>query len=157
MNAVSAGLLMFRKQAHGLEYFLVHPGGPFFTRRHEGVWSIPKGLPEPDESLVDAACREFFEETGIRPVAPFIPLGSVRQKSGKVVHAWAFEGHWDPESGIQSNTFEIEWPPPSGKRQAFPEQDRAAWMTFAQASTAINAAQLEFLKRLNDYRSTQRS
>src|SRR5690349_2485033 len=122
---ISAGLLMYRK-VPGLEFFLVHPGGPYFKNKTLGVWSIPKGLPENDEDLLITAQREFKEETGITPSPPFDPLGSIQQKAGKIVHAWSFSGSWDPTTGITCNTFSIEWPPRSGRFQEFPEQDQAA-------------------------------
>ena len=122
----SAGLLMFRRCGGAPEVLLVHPGGPFWTKRDLGAWSIPKGEFAPDEDPLAAARREFEEETGIAPAGEFIPLTPRRQPSGKLVHAWAFEADCDPAT-IVSNTFEIEWPPGSGRRQAFPEVDRAAW------------------------------
>lgn len=143
---ISAGLLMCRLQSE-LEFFLVHPGGPFFKNKDVGVWSIPKGLPEKDEDLLLTAQREFREETGITPLAPFHPLGSIQQKAGKIVHAWTFAGTWDPADGIHCNTFSLEWPPKSGKMQEFPEQDRAAWMNYEKATVHINPAQLPLLER----------
>jgi predicted NUDIX family NTP pyrophosphohydrolase len=143
---LSAGLLMCRFQSE-LEFFLVHPGGPFFKNKELGVWSIPKGLPDGDEELLMTAQREFKEETGITPVPPFYPLGSIQQKAGKIVHAWAFAGKWDPADGIYCNTFTLEWPPKSGKIQEFPEQDKAEWMSYSKAATHINPAQLPLLER----------
>ena len=126
----------------------MHPGGPFFAKRDEGVWSLPKGLPEPDEPLLDAACREFAEETSLPvPAGDPIALGSVRQKGGKVVHAWALEGDCDPAS-LRSNPFELEWPPRSGRVQSFPEVDRGAWLDAATARRKLNPAQTAFLDRL---------
>ena len=119
---------MFRRTANGLELLCVHPGGPYFQHRDAGAWSIPKGVPEPDEALFRAACREFTEETGLSSTPPYLPLGEVRQKGGKVVHAWAFEGDTPPGWQPTSNTFELEWPPQSGRQQRFPEIDRAAWL-----------------------------
>lgn len=139
---------MYRHDGEDLEVFLVHPGGPFFTRKDEGAWTIPKGEPEPAEELLDAARREFQEETGIEPTPPFIPLGTIRQKGGKMVHAWAFAGDWNPADGIQCNLFEMEWPPRSGRKQQFPEVDRAAFFDLSQARVKINAAQELFLDRL---------
>src|SRR4051812_25180155 len=119
MPRLSAGLLMFRVQHGQLQVFLAHPGGPYFARKDDGSWTVPKGEPDPGEDLLDAAKREFAEETGILPNGPLIPLTPVRQKGGKVVHAWAFAGDW--EGTIVSNTFTMEWPPKSGKRMEFPE------------------------------------
>ena len=147
MSSVAAGLLMFRDTNVEREFFLVHPGGPFFVKKNEGSWSIPKGLPEPEESLLQTAQREFFEETAIRPTEPFYSLGAIQSKSRKTVHAWAFKGEWDPADGIVSNTFQLEWPPKSGKLTMFPEVDRAAWLNFETALTLINPSQIMFLKR----------
>jgi predicted NUDIX family NTP pyrophosphohydrolase len=143
----SAGLLMCRKSDQQLEFFLVHPGGPFFKNKTAGVWSIPKGLPEGNEDLLSAAQREFQEETGLSSKPPFFPLGSIQQKGGKIVHAWAFFGEWNPDDGIHSNTFSIEWPPKSGRMQEFPEQDQAAWLNFDDARARINPAQVPLLER----------
>ena len=150
MAIVAAGLLMYRKKNNKLEFFLVHPGGPFYVKKNEGVWSIPKGLPENNEDLLQTGQREFFEETGIQPKAPFHPLGSVKQKSGKIVHAWAFEGEWDPVQGIVSNIFKIEWPPRSKKFIDIPEVDRAEWMTYDQAVKMIHPHQLPFLTKVKE-------
>lgn len=147
MPLQSAGLLMCRKQGKGLEFFLIHPGGPFFSRKNEGAWSIPKGMPEADEDLLVTAQREFFEETGITPIAPFQSLGSARLKSGKIMHAWSFLGKWDAAQGIVSNLIELPWPPRSGKFISIPEADRAEWMDFDKAAIMINPGQLPFLER----------
>jgi predicted NUDIX family NTP pyrophosphohydrolase/SHS2 domain-containing protein len=147
-SSVSAGLLMFRARNGALEVFLVHPGGPFFAHKDDGAWSIPKGLPEPGEDLLQTAMREFTEETGVRPAGDMLPLGSVRLKSGKTVHAWAFEGSWEPAQGIRSNEFEMEWPPHSGRRARFPEIDRAEFFPLPAARGKINAAQRPFIERL---------
>jgi predicted NUDIX family NTP pyrophosphohydrolase len=147
---LAAGLLMCKWENGDLLYFLVHPGGPFYANKDAGVWSIPKGLPEGSEDLLVTAQREFKEETGIEPVAPFFSLGSIKQKRGKVVHAWAFMGNWDPATGIICNNFTLEWPPRSGKIREFPEQDRAAWMSFDQASAAIIAEQIPLLERAKE-------
>lgn len=148
MPPIAAGLLMFRKRDSALEFFLVHPGGPFYAKKNEGVWSIPKGIPEENEDLLVAAQREFFEETGLRATPPFHALGTARQKSGKIIHAWSFAGDWDPAQGIQCNTFDLEWPPRSGKFIKVPEVDRAEWMTFEKAISMINPGQISFLERV---------
>ncbi len=145
---VSAGLLMYRRRGGELEVFLAHPGGPFFARKDAGAWSIPKGEVEPGEELLATARREFEEETGIHPGEPLIPLGEVKQKGGKVVHAWAFEGDWPEGSRLRSNTFELEWPPGSGRVQVLPEIDRAELFGLATAREKINPAQAAFLDRL---------
>ena len=145
----SAGILLFRENKAGLEVFLVHPGGPFWKNKDEGVWSIPKGeLNEHEESL-PAAIREFFEETGVLLSGEFIPLNPVRLKSGKKVFAWALEKDIDAEN-ILSNNFEIEWPPKSGKMQSFPEVDRGEWFTVAQAKKKINDMQVAFINELEN-------
>lgn len=118
-------MLLFRRSRDGLEVFLAHPGGPFWSRRDEGAWTIPKGVVDEDEELIDAARREFNEETGMAPRPPFIPLGSIKQKAGKTVHAWAWEGDADADA-IISNTSRTEWPRGSGKWVSFPEVDRCA-------------------------------
>lgn len=138
---------MYRSVNNEPEYFLVHPGGPFWAKKNEGAWSIPKGLTESAEELLDAAKREFKEETGIEPIEPFLSLGSVKLKSGKVIHAWAFAGTWDPADGITSNHINIEWPPRSGKFISIPEADRGEWMSFEKASMMIHAGQLPLLVR----------
>jgi predicted NUDIX family NTP pyrophosphohydrolase len=134
---------MFRRRA-ALEVLLVHPGGPFWAKKDEGVWSIPKGEPGEGEAALDTARREFEEETSLRAEGPFRPLGSVRQKGGKVVQAWAFAGDCDPAL-VRSNTCEIEWPPRSGRRRTIPEVDRAEWFDLAEARRRINPAQAAFL------------
>ncbi len=143
----SAGLLMCRMGEGGPEVLLVHPGGPFFAKRDDGAWTIPKGLVDTDEDLLAAARREFEEETGFRVEATrFVPLGEVRQRSGKVVHAWAFAGDADP-AAVESNTFEHEWPPRSGRFRTFPEIDRAAFFDGETAGRKILAAQRPFVER----------
>ena len=146
---MSAGLLMYRivENQNLLEVLLVHPGGPYWKRRDAGVWSIPKGNVEPGEDILAAAIREFREETGLVPDGPFVALGEIRQRSGKRVHAWAFRGTCDPGS-IRSNSFEIEWPPKSGRRESFPEVDRADFFTVAMARQKILPAEEPFLNRL---------
>lgn len=143
----SAGLLMFRRHTAELEVFLVHPGGPYWAKKDEGAWTLPKGEYEIGEEPLAAAKREFREETGFGAHAPFIELGSVQQKSGKVVRAWAFEGDCDPTQ-LVSNTCQIEWPPRSGKRVEIPEVDRGGWFTLAQAATLIREEQRPLLLRL---------
>lgn len=145
---MSAGLLMCRMREDAAEVLLVHPGGPFFANRDDGAWSIPKGLVDSGEDLLAAARREMREETGIQvdAGATFVPLGKVQQKGGKVVHGWAFAGDCDPEA-IVSNTFEIEWPPRSGKRASFPEADRAAFFDREAALRKILEAQRPFVER----------
>ncbi len=147
MAQTSAGLLMYRKREGRLEVLLVHPGGPFFARKDDGAWSIPKGIAADDEELLEAAQREFGEETGLEPHGPYLLLAPCRLKSGKVVHGWAFEGDADPEA-IRSNEFELEWPPRSGRRQRFPEVDRAAFFDVPTAGRKINAAQRGFIDEL---------
>ena len=129
------------------QVFLAHPGGPFWADKDAGAWTIPKGLIDPGEDPLAAARREFGEETGLHPAAPFLPLGSVRLKSGKVVHAWACEGDADPES-VTSNTMKLEWPPRSGRWVTVPEIDRCAWFDPATARTKLNPAQAALIDRL---------
>jgi predicted NUDIX family NTP pyrophosphohydrolase len=146
-STVSAGLLLYRRTREGLELFLAHPGGPFWADRDAGAWTIPKGLPDGEESLLAAAQREFEEETGITPHGPFLDLGSVRQRAGKVVRAWAWEGDADPER-ITSNSVRTEWPRGSGRWLTFPEVDRCAWFDAETARVKINPAQAELIDRL---------
>jgi predicted NUDIX family NTP pyrophosphohydrolase len=144
----SAGILLYRRGDDGIEVLLVHPGGPFFARKDDGAWSIPKGLSEDGEEPLDAARREFAEEIGSAcPDGEALELGEIRQKSGKRVLAWAVEGDLDADA-ITSNTFEIEWPPRSGRRQEFPEIDRAEWFTLDAARAKLVGAQVELLDRL---------
>ncbi len=128
--------------------FLVHPGGPFWARKDAGAWSIPKGEFEEEEPLA-AAKREFLEETGMKIDGDFIPLSAVTQKNGKVVHAWAVEADIDTEK-VRSNTFEIEWPPKSGKMREFPEVDRASWFSVDEGEEKINPAQAGFIRELQE-------
>lgn len=146
-SGVSAGILLFRRRRSGLEVLLAHPGGPFWRGRDTGAWTIPKGLVAPDEALLDAARRELREETGLEPDGPFLPLGSVRQKAGKTVHAWACEGDADPAT-VTSNTTTIEWPRGSGRRITYPEVDRCGWFALEVARQKLNPAQSELLGRL---------
>lgn len=149
MARESAGLLMYRRSRGSLEIFLVHPGGPFWARKDLGAWSIPKGEFSADEDPLDAARREFEEETGVRVSASgaFLPLEPVRQRGGKTVHAWAFEGECDP-TRVKSNTFSLEWPPRSGRQQEFPEVDRAEWFTLEAAREKILKGQAPLLDEL---------
>ena len=144
---VSAGVLLYRVRDGALEVFLVHPGGPFWRRKDEGAWSIPKGEVEEGAEPLATALREFEEETGTALHGEGVPLSPVRQPGGKLVRAWAVEGDIDPAS-IVSNMFAMEWPPRSGRRQEFPEVDRAEWFSVEEARVKLNAAQAEFLDRL---------
>jgi len=146
-RVVSAGLLLYRRGASGLEVFLAHPGGPFWIRRDAGAWTIPKGMVEPGENELTTARREFEEETGISPQGPFLPLGWIRQKAGKTIHAWAWEGDADP-AGIRSNSAQTEWPRGSGRWLTFPEVDRCGWFDLPAAREKMNPAQAELLDRL---------
>ncbi len=144
---VSAGLLLYRFRGNRLEVFLAHPGGPFWVNRDAGAWTIPKGTLNPGELPLEAACREFEEETGIKPHPPFFPLGSIRQKAGKTVHAWAWEGNADPRL-VKSNVMRLEWPRKSGRWLTFPEVDRCAWFGTEAAKERILASQIELITRL---------
>jgi predicted NUDIX family NTP pyrophosphohydrolase len=147
MPKQSAGLLMYRRRAGGLEVLLVHPGGPFWARKDQGAWSIPKGEHEPAEEPLAAARREFAEEIGILPEGDFIALRPVRQRSGKIVRAFAIEGDLDPKT-ITSNTFVVEWPPRSGKQRAFPEIDRAGWFPLEAAKDKLVPGQVGLVEEL---------
>ena len=144
---ISAGLLLFRRGSAGLELFLAHPGGPFWSHKDAGAWTIPKGVIEPGEEPLAAALREFEEETGTRPEGPFLPLGSIRQKAGKEIHAWAWEGDADPDR-VTSNMVRTEWPRGSGRWLTFPEVDRCGWFDPETAREKINPAQAELIARL---------
>ena len=144
---VSAGLLLFRRSGKGLEVFLAHPGGPFWSGRDLGAWTVPKGLVEDGEDPLATAVREFEEETGIHPEEPFLPLGSVRQKAGKLVHALAWEGETEPHQ-VRSNSMRAEWPRGSGRWLTFPEVDRCEWFDTRSARHKINPAQAELIDRL---------
>jgi predicted NUDIX family NTP pyrophosphohydrolase len=146
----SAGILLYRRHAGGpVEVLLAHPGGPFFTTKDAGYWSIPKGEAHDGETLLDVARREFAEETGHDvPDGRTVELGSIVQKGGKTVHAWAVEGDLDPEAA-HSNLFEMEWPPRSGRQASFPEIDRVAWFDPADARRMIKGTQIPLLERLD--------
>jgi predicted NUDIX family NTP pyrophosphohydrolase len=147
MPRISSGLLMYRRRPDGLQVLLVHPGGPFWKNKDEGAWSIPKGEVCEGEELLACAQREFTEETGFTAAGDFLALNPIKQKGGKIVHAWAFEGDCDP-TAIKSNTFKIEWPPRSGKWITIPEVDRAEFFDIATAKQKINPAQADFLHQL---------
>ena len=148
LQRVSAGLLMYRFPKGSLQIFLAHPGGPLFRNKDEGHWTIPKGEPPDGEALLDAATREFEEETGIKPVGPYVELGSIRQKGGKRVYAWAFEGDCDESRPIRSNLFEIEWPPRSGRYASFPEVDRARFFSLNEGKSKMKDTQWPLVERL---------
>jgi predicted NUDIX family NTP pyrophosphohydrolase len=143
----SAGLLVYRDTGDGVEILLVHPGGPFNTKKDEGVWSIPKGEFDDGEDSLTAARREFEEETSFKIAGDFFELKAVKQKGGKIVHAWAVEADVDADA-IKSNTFEMEWPPKSGKMSGFPEVDRAAWFNIKTAIQKINPVQAALIDEL---------
>ena len=143
----SAGILMFRRGAQGLEVLLVHPGGPFWARKDLGAWSIPKGEYSKGDEPLATAIREFAEETGISPLGEFRPLGEIMQPGRKIVTAFALEGDFDPAT-LKSNTFELEWPPKSGRKASFPEVDRAQWFSLEMAREKILSGQREFITRL---------
>ena len=146
---ISAGLLMFRRRNNSLEFLLVHPGGPFWKNKDEGAWSLPKGEIQPNEDLLTRAQIEFEEEIGCKPQGDdWIPLGSIKQKNGKIVHAWGFEGDLPDPFELKSNTFELEWPPRSGKFAEIPEVDRAEFFSEEVAKEKINPGQIPFLERL---------
>lgn len=138
---------MYRTGPQGTEVLLAHPGGPYWARKDDGAWTLPKGECDEGEEPLAAAQREFTEETGFTACGPFLPLGEVRQKSGKRIQAWAFAGECDP-SQLVSNRFEMEWPPRSGRRRSFVEVDRAAWFSLPEARQKLIAGQLPFLDRL---------
>jgi predicted NUDIX family NTP pyrophosphohydrolase len=149
MPKLSAGILVFRKAPSGLQVFLVHPGGPFWKSKDAGAWSIPKGEYLEGTDPLEAAMREFLEETGIEARGEFVPLGRLRQSTGKVVSAWALER--DNMPAIRSNTFSMEWPPKSGRMQDFPEVDRGEWFSLDDARKKIVKGQTIFLDRLASY------
>jgi len=147
MKKRSAGLLLYRRTGADLEVLLVHPGGPFWAKKDDGVWSIPKGEFEEDEDPLTAGIREFQEETGFRPNGTFIELGNFKQPNGKMIFAWAVEGQFDSRE-LKSNSFSIEWPPKSGRMQEFPEVDRAAWLRLGDAIRKILKGQRPILQKL---------
>lgn len=146
----SAGLLMFRRRDEGVEVLLVHPGGPFWAKKDEGAWSLPKGVIDPGEDELLAAIREFEEETGSTAEGDFIALTPRRQPSGKVIYAWAIEGDCDPEA-MESNTFTMEWPPRSGKMSEFPEADRIEWFDTESAKRKIISGQKGFIEEFENF------
>jgi predicted NUDIX family NTP pyrophosphohydrolase len=148
MGKKSAGLLMYRRRHGVLEVLLVHPGGPFWAKKDEGSWSVPKGEYTSGEDPLDVAKREFHEETGFEAFGQFVPLTPLKQPSGKIITAWAFEGDCDA-SASKSNTFMMEWPPRSGRQQEFPEVDRAGWFPIPVAKEKIIKGQSGFLDELN--------
>lgn len=149
MPQKSAGLLLYRGTGRSLEVFLVHPGGPFWAKKDDGAWSIPKGEFDPGEDPLDAAKREFQEETGQVARGEYWPLSPVRQKGGKIVHAWAMQCDVDA-AAVKSNTFSMEWPPRSGKEREFPEIDRAEWFKIGVARRKILKSQLGLLEQLEE-------
>jgi len=146
-SRVSAGLLMYRLMDGDLQIFLAHPGGPLYQRKDEGYWTIPKGEPSA-EPLLDTAVREFEEETGLKPHGPYLELGSITQKGGKEVFGWAFEGDHNPSQPVQSNLFEIEWPPRSGRIQLFPEVDHAQFFSLPEGKKKLKSEQWPLVERL---------
>ncbi|HKQ88324.1 MAG TPA: NUDIX domain-containing protein [Candidatus Acidoferrales bacterium] len=157
MAKTSAGLILYRMQHDKLEVLLVHPGGPFWRSKDEGAWFIAKGELDAGEEPLAGAKREFEEETGLKPEGEFLALGSVKQKSGKTIYAWAFEGDCDP-SALKSNTFTIEWPPKSGRQGEFPEIDQAGFFSVAQAKVKMHPAEFPLVLRLQELlRSSERS
>lgn len=147
MPRTSAGLLMYRIKDGIFQVLLAHPGGPFFTNKDDDAWTIPKGEPDIGEDLFLTALREFEEETGLKPQPPFVPLKPIRQKGGKIVHAWAFEGDCDP-AAIQCNLFSMEWPTGSGQQMQFPEIDRAEFFDLDVARKKVKAAQAALIDEL---------
>jgi predicted NUDIX family NTP pyrophosphohydrolase len=147
---------MYRYRGRLLQVMLVHPGGPFWARKDDGAWSVPKGEFGDDEEPLDAAIREFSEETGITPTGPFEALGSLKQPSGKIVTVWAFYSEWDT-SELRSNTFALEWPPGSGSKREFPEVDRAAWFDVSEARRKILPGQVRFIEEIAQRASQESS
>jgi predicted NUDIX family NTP pyrophosphohydrolase len=149
MAAESVGILMYKRLGQELQVLLVHPGGPFWRNKDLGAWSIPKGERPAGEDAEATARREFAEELGVTPVGTLSPLGRIRQRGGKQVEAFALQGEFDVDR-LSSNTFEMEWPPRSGRMQSFPEVDRAAWFSLAEAREKINAGQRALIDRLEE-------
>lgn len=149
MAKISAGVLLYRFRGKVLEVLLVHPGGPFWSHKENGVWSIPKGEIEPGEELLAAARREFYEETGIEVDGDFYKLKPVKLTSGKIIHAYALKGDLD-SSSVHSNNFSLEWPPSSGKIQLFPEIDRAEWFDIHTAREKLSKSQSSFIEELEE-------
>ncbi|MBO0710325.1 MAG: NUDIX domain-containing protein [Acetobacteraceae bacterium] len=147
MRRESAGLLLYKRAGDSVVVFLVHPGGPFWRNKDDGVWTIPKGLIEAGEDRLAAARREFEEETGIGATGEAVPLGSFRQPGGKLVHVWAIEGDADP-ARLSSNRFDMEWPPRSGRRAQFPEADRAGWFGLPEARAKLLKGQWPMIEQL---------
>lgn len=147
MRGMSAGLLLFRDDGSGLEVLLIRPGGPYWKRRDEGAWQIPKGAIEKGEDALDAAFRETEEELGFRPQGDPLPLGRIRQTGGKIVAAFAMQCGFDPAT-LVSNLFEMEWPPRSGQRERFPEVEEARWFALPEARAKMLPSQLPLLDRL---------
>ncbi|HOW67409.1 MAG TPA: NUDIX domain-containing protein [Candidatus Paceibacterota bacterium] len=154
-NKISAGLLMYRYRSEQLEVLLVHPGGPFSSGKDEDHWSIPKGEIQPGEDLLQTAKREFMEEVGLEARGMLIELGTIRQKSGKIVHGWALHGEENPPNEFRCNTFRLEWPPGSRRIREFPEIDLARFMPIPEARRKLKAAQCAFLDRLEAYLQKQ--
>jgi predicted NUDIX family NTP pyrophosphohydrolase len=149
MATESAGILLYKRKDRELMVLLVHPGGPFWRNKDGGAWTIPKGERDPGEDAETTARREFAEELGVKPSGALVPLGRIRQRGGKQVDGFALEGDLDV-GRISGNSFEIEWPPRSGRRQSFPEVDRAAWFSPDEARQKINAGQRPFIDRLEE-------
>jgi predicted NUDIX family NTP pyrophosphohydrolase len=150
----SAGVVVFRRGRQGVEVFLVHPGGPFWAKKDNGAWSIPKGELSSGEDSLEAARREFSEETGCDVQGEFISLNAVKQPSGKLIVAWAVEGDLDADA-VKSNRFSMEWPPGSGRQEQFPEIDRAEWFPIDLARKKLLKGQLPFLDQIEDLLSTR--
>jgi predicted NUDIX family NTP pyrophosphohydrolase len=153
MPETSAGILLHHNTSAGREVFLVHPGGPFWSRKDEAAWSIPKGLVDPGEQLEAAARREFGEEVGTVPPGPLTSLGTFRVSSSKLLHVFTLEGEFDPQAFV-SNSFEMEWPPRSGQKQSFPEVDRAAWFGFEAAQVRLHLGQRQLIEALRRHLSS---
>ncbi len=150
----SAGIVLYRRRDDEWQVLLLHMGGPFWARKDAGAWTIPKGEYETDEDPLVAARREFLEETGSAVEGSFLPLEPIRQRNGKLVIAWAVQGDFDPAQ-LRSNLFSMEWPPRSGRMQEFPEADRAAWYTLAEARTRMSAGQAMLLDQLEERLNTR--